>query len=93
MSAPLVDLGGHAVNIGRNSSIEPPLTQDSTTILLETIAAIIGTYLVYLENQKYFCYDFFSFFCDIDVLLLLYFSFLLCLPKSLVQNNFAKIFK
>ena len=43
MSAPLVDLGGQAVNIGRNSSIEPPLTQDSTTILLETIAAIIGT--------------------------------------------------
>ena len=50
MSAPLVDLGGHAVNIGRNSSIEPPLTQDSTTILLETIAAIIGN--LYLENQK-----------------------------------------
>ena len=41
MSAPLVDLGGHAVNIG-NSSVEPPLTQDATTILLETIAAIIG---------------------------------------------------
>ena len=58
MSAPLVDLGGHAVNIGRNSSIEPPLTQDSTTILLETIAAIIGT----LQITKYFCSNFYSFF-------------------------------
>ena len=43
MSAPLVDLGGHAVNIG-NSSVEPPLTQDATTILLETIVAIIGIF-------------------------------------------------
>jgi len=49
MSAPLVDLGGHAVNIGRNSSIEPPLTQDSTTILLETIAAIIAFYCAFLS--------------------------------------------
>ena len=93
MSAPLVDLGGHAVNIGRNSSIEPPLTQDSTTILLETIAAIIGT----LQITKYFCSNFYSFFVwnwlPPILLLSLYFSFLLCLPKSLVQNNFAKIFK
>ena len=43
MSAPLVDLGGHSVNIG-NSSVDPPLTQDVTTILLETIVAIIGIF-------------------------------------------------
>jgi hypothetical protein len=48
MSAPLVDLGGHAVNIG-NSSVEPPLTQDATTILLETIAAIIAFYCAFLS--------------------------------------------
>lgn len=46
MSAPLVDLGGHAVNIG-NSSVELPMTQDVSTILLETLASMVAFYAAF----------------------------------------------
>ena len=46
MSAPMVDLGGHAVNIG-NSSVELPMTQDVSTILVETIASMIAFYAAF----------------------------------------------
>ena len=46
MSAPMVDLGGHALNIG-NSSVELPMTQDVSTILVETIASMIAFYAAF----------------------------------------------
>jgi len=47
MSSPLVDVGGHAVNIGNSPVAVTPEHQDVSTVLLETLAFIIAFYVAF----------------------------------------------